>query len=400
MMKAFIHVQHLLGSGHIVRAVALAKALARQGFTVTLATGNRVPATVNCDGLTVVQLPIVRAADAKFDVLLDADDRPVDEAWWEKRIAATLAAFTSEQFDLLITETYPFGRRMFAAEMTRLLECAGSMVSPPWVVCSVRDILVRKDEAWKEEWMASQASAFYDRILVHSDPRLITFDDSFPFTKRVNSHIRYTGYIRDDRSTLATSSDGEDEVIVSCGGGAVGSALLQAALSARNHMPPGLTDKWRVLVGQGLPEAEFQKLLRYSSSKFVIERARKDFPALLKNAKLSISQAGYNTVVDILRAGVPSVLVPFAQEAETEQTQRALSLMKHHRAVAVPEKVLSAKTLAQAAEKALSLPAPDLRVALNGAEVAAQVLAADLGMETPTDTSFGIIWERNVSRDL
>lgn len=74
--------------------------------------------------------------------------------------------------------------------------------------------------------------------------------------------------------------------------------------------------------------------------------------------------------------------------------------MKHHRAVAVPEKVLSAKTLAQAAQKALSLPAPDLRIALNGAEIAAQVLAADLGMETPADNSFGIIWERNVTRDL
>lgn len=399
-MKAFIHVQHLLGSGHIVRAVALAKALVRRGFTVMLATGNRVPGTVDCNGLTVVQLPTVRAADAKFDVLLDEDDRPIDESWWEKRIAATLSAFSSEHFDLLITETYPFGRRMFAAEMTRLLECAGSKVSPPWVVCSVRDILVRKDEVWKEEWMASQATAFYDRILVHSDPRLITFDDSFPFTKRVNSHIRYTGYISDDRSTSAASTDGQDEVIVSCGGGAVGSALLQAALSARNHMSPDLTHKWRVLVGQDLPYTEFQRLLRRSSSEIVVERARKDFPALLKNAKLSISQAGYNTVVDILRAGVPSVLVPFAQEAETEQTQRALSLMKHQRAVAVPEKVLSAKTLAQAAQKALSLPAPDLHVALNGAEIAAQILAADLGMEAPTDTSYGVIWERNVSRDL
>ncbi|KZL06067.1 glycosyltransferase [Pseudovibrio sp. Ad26] len=399
-MKAFIHVQHLLGSGHIVRAVALAKALVRQGIAVTLATGNRIPDTLNCDGLSVVRLPAVRAASAKFDVLLDEHNTPIDEAWWEKRITATLSAFSSEHFDLLITETYPFGRRMFAAEMTRLLECAGSKLTPPWVVCSVRDILVRKDELWKEEWMASQASAFYDRILVHSDPQLITFDESFPFSNKVNSHIRYTGYISDDRTTSATSTDGVDEIIVSCGGGAVGSALLRAALSAPNHMSPNISHRWRVLVGQDVPDAEFRQLSKHSSSQLIIERARKDFPALLKNAKLSISQAGYNTVVDILRAGIPSVLVPFAQEAETEQTQRALSLMKHHRAVAVPEKVLSANTLAQAARKALSLPAPDLHVALNGAEISAQVLAADLGMETPMDHALGIIWERNVSRDL
>ncbi|MES0868860.1 glycosyltransferase family protein [Pseudovibrio sp. SCP19] len=399
-MKAFIHVQHLLGSGHIVRAVALAKALVRQGIAVTLATGNRIPATLDCGGLSVVQLPAVRAASAKFDVLLDEHNNPIDEAWWEKRIAATLSAFSSEHFDLLITETYPFGRRMFAAEMTRLLECAGTKSSPPWVVCSVRDILVRKDEAWKEEWMASQATAFYDRILVHSDPQLITLGDSFPFAYRVSSHVRYTGYISDDRSTEATSADGTDEVIVSCGGGAVGSALLRAVLSAPNHMPPNKTPKWRVLVGHDISEAEFRQLSRHSSSELIIERARKDFPALLRNAKLSISQAGYNTVVDILRAGIPSVLVPFAQEAETEQTQRAISLMKHRRAVAVPEKVLSPNTLAQAAQKALRLPAPDLHVALNGAEISAQILAADLGMETALDSTVGIIWERNVSRDL
>ncbi|KZL21011.1 UDP-N-acetylglucosamine--N-acetylmuramyl-(pentapeptide) pyrophosphoryl-undecaprenol N-acetylglucosamine transferase [Pseudovibrio axinellae] len=399
-MKAFIHVQHLLGSGHIVRAVALGKALVRRGIAVTLATGNVIPETVDCEGMTVVKLPAVRAASAKFDALLDANGTLINEAWWEGRIAATLSAFSSQHFDLLITETYPFGRRMFSAEMTRLLEQASAEPKPPWVVCSVRDLLVRKDESWKEEWMASQALAFYDRILVHSDPQLITFEESFPYEHRVSSQIRYTGYISDDRATSTTSCDGKDEIIVSCGGGAVGSALLRAALSASNHMPANLSHKWRILVGQDIPEEEFGELSKSSSSQLIIERARKDFPALLRNAKLSISQAGYNTVVDILRAGIPSVLVPFAQEAETEQTQRSLSLMKHQRAVAVPEKVLNAKTLAQAAQKALSLPVANLHVALNGAEISAQVLAADLGIQTPTDHTLGIIWERNISRDL
>ncbi len=386
-MRAFIHVQHLLGSGHIVRAVSLAKALLQQGFSVTLATGNRPPKTLDYEGLTIVQLPLARTADATFRTLLDEDDRPVDAAWWEKRIHATLAAFSREPVDLLITETYPFGRRMFAAEMTRLLEAAQACPSPPWIIASVRDILVRKDEIWKEEWMASQACAFYDRILVHSDPQLITLEDSFPFASHVNSRVRYTGYISDGRATTKSNGASSGEVIVSCGGGAVSSSLLRAALSAPHHMPLEYNFKWRILVGENTPEDEFHHLRRERSSEIVIERARSDFPDLLAKARLSISQAGYNTVVDILRAGVPSVLVPFAQKAETEQTQRALCLMKHGRAVALPEQLLSPNSLAQAAQKALSQPASGLHVALNGAEISAQILAADLGVELTSKAS-------------
>ncbi|SDQ89881.1 Predicted glycosyl transferase [Pseudovibrio sp. Tun.PSC04-5.I4] len=399
-MKAFIHVQHLLGSGHIVRAVALAKALVRMGLDVTLATGNHIPDTLNCDGLTVIKLPVVRAANARFDVLLDEYNNPIDAVWWEQRISATLSAFSAEHFDLLLTETYPFGRRMFAAEMTRLLECAGSKLSPPWITCSIRDILVRKDASWKEEWMASQATAFYDRILVHSDPQLITMEDSFPYADRVNSLVRYTGYISDDRQSSSSSSDGMDETIVSCGGGAVGAALLKAALSTHTHMPIGSSDRWRILVGQDYPEDQFQHLASHRTAQMIVERARPDFPALLKKAKLSISQAGYNTVVDILRAGVPAVLVPFAQAAETEQTQRALSLFKRGRVVAVPENVLTPETLAQAAQKAMALAPSDLHAALNGAEVSAQILAEDLGLKPQINEPHGIIWERNISRDL
>ena len=41
---------------------------------------------------------------------------------------------------------------------------------------------------------------------------------------------------------------------------------------------------------------------------------------LLAGARLSVSQAGYNTVCDLLRAGCRCVLIPFAAGGETEQT--------------------------------------------------------------------------------
>ena len=44
---------------------------------------------------------------------------------------------------------------------------------------------------------------------------------------------------------------------------------------------------------------------------------------MLRRCRVSVSQAGYNTVLDILAARAAAVVVPFAAERETEQTLRA-----------------------------------------------------------------------------
>jgi UDP-N-acetylglucosamine:LPS N-acetylglucosamine transferase len=54
-----------------------------------------------------------------------------------------------------------------------------------------------------------------------------------------------------------------------------------------------------------------------------VEWARPDFPALLAGCALSISQAGYNTVLDLVAARRPAIVVPFDAGNETEQAIRA-----------------------------------------------------------------------------
>ena len=56
-----------------------------------------------------------------------------------------------------------------------------------------------------------------------------------------------------------------------------------------------------------------------------MERFRKDLAGLMASARVSVSQAGYNTVCDMLVAGCQSVLVPYASGGETEQSLRAES---------------------------------------------------------------------------
>ncbi len=376
--KAFIHVQHLLGTGHVVRAAAIGKALAAEGVAVTLASGNKIPPTLDTGPLRIVELPACKSPDAAFKRLVTLDDEDIDEAWKSARVKASIQAFETEEFDLLLTETYPFGRRQLDFELTPLLETAKARSAPPLIATSIRDILVRKKELWKEEWMADQACAFYDRILIHSDPDFIQLSDSFPFAERVNHLVRYTGYVGGGARPAASGSDGTDEVIISCGGGAVAESLLSAALEARSLSRRAEDVPWRVLIGHDVSDDAFAIYERSAADGVIVERARRDFPELLKRARLSVSQAGYNTVLDILIAGVPAVFVPFAQENETEQTQRAEALARHRRAVVVPEAGLTPERLAGAVDDALALPRSHHEVQLGGAEMSAKILFQDL----------------------
>jgi predicted glycosyltransferase len=171
------------------------------------------------------------------------------------------------------------------------------------------------------------------------------------------SKIEYTGYVV-DAAQPSDSNAGKDEVIVSAGGGAVGVALLEAAIRAKPLT--ALRDrKWRVLAGNNLPLADFQKLaaLAAGGTGIELERSRPDFTALLANCALSVSQAGYNTLMETIRAGARAVVVPFAGGRETEQTLRARCFAERGLLELVEESALTPATLAAAVDRAARKPA-------------------------------------------
>src|SRR5262249_38494595 len=107
-----------------------------------------------------------------------------------------------------------------------------------------------------------------------------------------------------------------------------------------------------------------------------VEPLRDDFTTLLSNAALSISQAGYNTVVETLCFADRAVLVPFHTERETEQLDRALALADRGLVACVPGDQLSPASLGSAIERAMR--GPSIRSAspcdINGAAATAALL--------------------------
>src|SRR5690606_35839882 len=107
------------------------------------------------------------------------------------------------------------------------------------------------------------------------------------------------------------------------------------------------------------------------------ERARADFVTLLKNCTLSISQGGYNTVMEVLATGARAVLVPYAGGHETEQTVRARRLAERGIVQCVPEGELTISALVAAIENARNgSPSCGLGIDLGGAKKTAEILAS------------------------
>src|SRR2546423_8935766 len=301
-MTVFFYLQHLLGIGHLKRAATLARALRDAGFKVVLASGGVPVPPIPVD----VQLPPASAADISFKTLLDDAGQPIDEDWKRRRAGALLDAWRAARADVLLVELFPFGRRQMRFELLPLLEDARRLAPRPLVVCSVRDLLQPRRE--REAEAAELALRYFDRILVHGDPQLAPFDLTFGAAHRLAERLHYTGYIA---APAPLAAEARSEVLVSAGGGAVGRRLLETALAARSHtLLRGAT--WRLLAGVSASDADFRALARGADAGIIVERSRNDFHALLGAAALSISQAGYNTVAEILQARVRSVLVPFA----------------------------------------------------------------------------------------
>jgi predicted glycosyltransferase len=349
--RVLFYVQHLLGVGHLKRAESLAIAMAEAGLDVTVALGGRPLPDVPFSGMRVAQLPPARIAGEDFSTLVDEHGSPVDETWRATRREALFKLYEETDPDVVLIELYPFGRRQFRFELLPLLEHIHGQEPKPFVASSVRDILVASRKPGRDAEVTAVLRMFFDAVFVHGDPALIPFERTFPAASDIADLIRYTGYVTGPAAE-ARSAEGQGEVLVSAGGGAVGAPLLRAALAARPLTE--LKDHvWRLLTGPNLPADVYDQLSAVADRNTIVERFRPDFPARLGVAALSISQAGYNTTMDLLRSGVRAVVIPYETGGETEQRLRSEILASKGLLTVVPADELSPERLAAAVAAAL-----------------------------------------------
>ncbi|HEX2725775.1 MAG TPA: glycosyltransferase, partial [Beijerinckiaceae bacterium] len=344
---------------------------------------------IDMAGLRSVQLPPVRTAGTDFRTLLDEDGRAIAPERLAMRRGRLLGALDELRPDVVVTELFPFGRRVLAQEFMALVERARALHPAPLILSSVRDILVAPARPDRIAEAHARLRAFYDGVLVHGDPGLVPLDASWPLDDGVRPLIRYTGYVDADPPVAASRGEpaAGGDIVVSGGSSAASMPLYRAATGAGSLLP---AHRLRVLVGAGTPGEAFADLRDAAPGNVTVERARPDFRHLLAGAALSVSQSGYNTVIDVLRAGVGAVFVPFEAGHETEQRLRAERLQALGLAEIVAEAELSAATLADVMRRALQRrpgAAPPIR--LDGAERSVAVVEELARQRGPARASTG-----------
>ncbi|PWC51243.1 glycosyltransferase family protein [Azospirillum sp. TSA6c] len=384
-MRLLIAVTHLLGTGHLSRALALAEAFTARGWRVDVASGGR-PAphlAPNPTGgsATLHQLPALASDGADFATLLGADGTPADAGLFAARQAILTGLLDSLRPDVLITELFPFGRRALAAEFDALLERARALPQPPLTLASVRDILAPPSKPKRVAETEDRLLRLYDGVLVHSDPALIPLEDSWPLTRAMKPLLRYTGFVVPPPPVPDDGTDGNAEILVTAGGGPVGRPVFEAA--AQCAASGALPQRWRLLVAKG--DAALADRLRGLAppDRLLVEPVRPDFRALLGRASASVGRCGYNTALDCLTAGVPSVFCPFEDGKEVEQTIRAAILARQPGIATLREADLTPDSLAKALQSVLGARIPPLSpAALAGAARSVEIVEALLAEKT------------------
>ena len=366
--RVFFYVQHLLGIGHTVRAAAVTRAMRQRGMDVVYVSGGFDALDTPLMGASVVRLPPARAKDASFKTVLGENGQPIDDAWRARRRDALLDAFRSAAPDVLLIETFPFGRWPFRFELLPLLDAARGQAR---IVCSLRDILVPKRDPDRLTAIVDIIRRYFDVVLVHGDPAFVRLDKTFAAARAIQSKLRYTGYVALETPMEAAPPENA-EVIVSAGGGGTGGALMRTALAAR-AFSAHRDRPWRFLTGPNLPRDELAALRPEPG--VTIEPVRPDYRALLAGAAVSVSQGGYNTVMDILMARARSVVVPFSAHGQSEQAMRARLLAERGWIHMMEEATMTPERLAAIIDRAASAPRPQPEdIDLNGARQSAALV--------------------------
>ncbi|MDP1993272.1 MAG: glycosyltransferase [Syntrophales bacterium] len=373
-MKIIYYCQHVLGIGHFFRSLEICKAFA--GHEVILVTGGSWVPVQLPSHVREMHLPELMM-NQEFSILYSPEEGKSVAQVTQERQQLLFSLFETEAPDLFIVELYPFGRKAFRFEIDPILEgirCGDLPKSR--VICSLRDILVeKKNPLVYEARVIDSLNRYFDALLIHADPRVLTLDETFSRLKDITVPIAYTGFVTPKPAPDAGAKlrqqmgiNREDILIVaSAGGGTVGHILLEAVVEAFEFMNIDKPTHLHVFTGPFLGEDAFERLRQRPNRHLRIFRFTSDFMSYLSGADLSVSMAGYNTCMNIAAAQVPALVWPFPQNRE--QGLRAARLAQLGILRVLTDEELRPGRLSAIMQKGIALRSRSLvDIDLNGAE--------------------------------
>lgn len=389
MQRVMLYCQYLSGMGHLVRSTQFAAALSDQFETLFINGGPPIEGFQHPDGIELTYLPPLWLENGKFKV---ASDGASVETVKNQRRDLLIAEFDRFRPDVVITEFFPFGRHDLLFELEPWMQHIQATAPETLVVSSLRDLIGKTVLNEQLDLIADLANRYFDLALIHSDAQFLSFQECFPGADRLSCAVAHGGFIAQpnpDQSEIAEvlgDAPGGDQpfVLVSVGGGRIGGALLDCAVAAAAALKDETPHLFRLFTGPFLEDSHFQRLVDQAAGmdNVVVERFTPDLSPFMAATDLSISLAGYNTTMNVLRAAAPAIFVPIGHyDFDCEQLMRAKKLQDLGLAAMIPEAELTTELLVAAIREGLAKPRPTIPFNLDGAAAATAEIAQHLAQK-------------------
>jgi len=302
-----------LGLGHTRRNLAVAAALTElePQAAVLIATGVQpitylgVPRNVG-----ILKLPGIQKLDneayAGRDLPISLTDHLV------VRSAVLRAAVESFRPDVLLADKHPFG---VGDELVPALEVVRG--SGGRTVLGLRDILDDREtvlEEWGRRNFPNRVPMYFDRVLVYGERSIFDPIDEYEFPPLLADKTFFCGYVlnRTRREWRATDALPElpfdrPTVLATAGGGKDGVQLLRCFLNAASGAG------WNAIVVSGPETSERDRKALGAHAREAGAMFRSFQPGLsewFERVDALVSMGGYNTIVEALATGTPTVCVP------------------------------------------------------------------------------------------
>lgn len=334
--------------------------------------GGREVRSIDIPSVTTIRLPAL-FKDLESQRIVCEDRKFSLRKAQEKRKQILLETIAQIQPDFFVIELFPFARSRLYKELVPAIQKAKAINPEVKVICSVREIIKKapgkelstkrpphpetsffrskmvwylspfwgKDEKEKRlarlyyERVVPTLNDYFDYVLVHGDPRLFQLESFFPWIESIEIPIEYTGYVSEklgspDNNTQKTIDKQGPYVLVSVGGGILGWDMITTAVQAWKILcENGYVQNMKMVIFAGvfMKDAEYNAIKEMCTEDFFyLSKFTNNFIQWMQSAELSISQAGYNTCMNVLETGVRAILVPIPRYVDIDQNIRAQKL--------------------------------------------------------------------------
>lgn len=347
--RYFLYSHDTYGLGHFRRAMLIAGGIvaASPDAHVLIATGSpRAQSFTLPERVDSLKLPSV-TKDGQGRYQPRKITRDLDELV-ALRSCLLHAACASFRPDVIVVDQTPTG---MAGELIPMLRSLDELGRRPRLVLGLRDI-VDDPSTVEQQWAGHDGWEWldrYDDVAVYGDDRVLTTATELSLADRLPGRVTHTGYIAPNMPDPLAS---DPFVLVTPGGGGDGHALIRAYLDSVDAVAAaGIRSL--IVTGPLMSSSRQAELVLRSEQRNdldVIEFSN-NMRQLVASSIGVVSMAGYNTVVEELASGTPSMLVP-RTEPRLEQDIRARRMEPHTNLERCRVENLTASRLASFVERA------------------------------------------------